>query len=32
MLEGIKKWKEEGEAVQEARKNYEVSKKCVIIA
>ena len=24
MLEGIKKWKEEGEAVQEARKNYEV--------
>ena len=24
MLEGIKKWKEEGEAVQEARKNYEM--------
>ena len=25
MLEGIVKWKEEGEAIQEARKNYEVS-------
>ena len=25
MLEGIKKWKEVGEEVQKARKNYEVS-------
>ena len=25
MLEGVKKWKEEGEATQAARKNYEVS-------
>ena len=25
MLEGIKKWKEVGEEIQKARKNYEVS-------
>ena len=29
MVEGIKRWKEEGEEVQEARKNYEVSQEVI---